>query len=109
MLTTTSLLRKYIGVLDAPLTMLLGVLRSARGKKTTTKKSSRGKAKEAGPKRILFVSDPWRWVQGQRAMVKGHRSQMRWFRWGWVGVGRYMVVNEVRREEGGGLGRGALT
>ncbi len=33
MLTTTSLARKYIGVLDAPLTLLLGVLRSVRGKK----------------------------------------------------------------------------
>jgi len=97
-LTTTSLARKYIGVLDAPLTMLLGVLRSARGKK---KKKSGGKA-EGGPRRILFVSDPWRWLRGQRAMVQGHRSQMRWFRWGWVGVGRYMVVNEVRREEGVG-------
>ncbi len=35
-------------------------------------------------------------------MVQGHRSQMRWFLWGWVGVGRYMVVNEVRREERAG-------
>jgi len=94
-LTTTSLARKYIGVLDAPLTMLLGVLRSARGKK----KKKSGRKAEGGPRRILFVSDPWRWVRGQRAMVQGHRSQMRWFRWGWVGVGRYMVVNEVRREE----------
>lgn len=95
MLTTTSLARKYIGVLDAPLTMVLGVLRSARGKK-------KGRAEGGGPRRILFVSDPWRWVRGQRAMVQGHKSQMRWFRWGWVGVGRYMVVNEVRREEGVG-------
>lgn len=77
-------------MLDAPVTMLLGVLRSAGGKK---------QGKDGGPKRMLFVSDPWQWMQGQKAMVRGHRSQMRWFRWGWVGVGRYMVVNEVRREE----------
>jgi len=23
---------------------------------------------------------------------------MRWFRWGWVAIGRYMVVNDLRRE-----------
>ena len=91
-LTTTSILRKYISVLDAPITMMLGVIRSARGKKKSAKE---------GPRRILFISDPWLWTKGQKAMVQGHASQMRWFRWGWVGFGRYMVVNDLRREEVG--------
>jgi len=50
-LTTTSLARKYIGV-----------LRSVRGKK---KKKSGGKA-EGGPRR-MFVSDSWRWAEGDGA------------------------------------------
>jgi hypothetical protein len=24
-------------------------------------------------------------------------SQMRWFRWGWIGLSRYMVVNDLKR------------
>jgi N-acetylglucosaminylphosphatidylinositol deacetylase len=26
---------------------------------------------------------------------------MRWFRWGWVALSRYMVVNELRKENVG--------
>ena len=31
------------------------------------------------------------------AMTRAHVSQMRWFRWGWIGVSRYMVVNDLGR------------
>ena len=93
-LNTTSLVRKYIGIFDAPTTLIFGVIRSVGGKKKV--------GKGQGPRRILFISDPWQWMKGQKAMVQGHASQMRWFRWGWVGLGRYMVVNDLRREEIGG-------
>lgn len=91
-LSTTNLLRKYIGFLDAPVTMLLGALRTAR---VNGKRKIEG---EKTPRRILFVSDVGQWRKGQKAMTRGHWSQMRWFRWGWIGVGRYMVVNDLKRE-----------
>ena len=91
-LTTTNVFRKYITFLDAPVTMLLGALQTAKGNKKRRAESGRI------PQRILFVSDPAQWRKGQKAMTRGHQSQMRWFRWGWIGVGRYMVVNDLRRE-----------
>ena len=56
------------------------------------------KKKREEPPTLLYISDFAQWWRGLNAMVHGHRSQMRWFRWGWVGVGRYMVVNDLRRE-----------
>ncbi|PBP17087.1 N-acetylglucosaminyl-phosphatidylinositol de-N-acetylase [Diplocarpon rosae] len=35
----------------------------------------------------------------QSAMTTAHKSQMRWFRWGWIGLSRYMVVNDLRLEK----------
>jgi N-acetylglucosaminylphosphatidylinositol deacetylase len=35
----------------------------------------------------------------QQAMTGAHKSQMRWFRWGWVGLSRYMVVNDLKLEK----------
>lgn len=42
-----------------------------------------------------FVNTWSEWRQAQDAMVNGHESQMRWFRYGWVGIGRYLLVNEL--------------
>lgn len=88
-LTTTNILRKYISALDAPITMLIAPFRDAS--------FSKRKRKEEPPT-LLYVSDVSNWIRGQKAMVTGHKSQMRWFRWGWVTVGRYMVVNDLKRE-----------
>ena len=58
-----------------------------------------GKEKGAAvPKRLMFLSDVGGYRTAQKAMTKAHKSQMRWFRWGWIAVGRYMVVNDLRRE-----------
>ncbi|KAJ5370749.1 N-acetylglucosaminyl-phosphatidylinositol de-N-acetylase [Penicillium cataractarum] len=89
-LTSTSMLRKYAGVLDAPYSMLLGVLGNLFGGKKTS-------AAE-GPARLLFVSSVGEWLTAQSAMVMGHKSQMVWFRWGWITIGRYMTVNDLKRE-----------
>lgn len=91
-LTSTNISRKYSSFLDAPITMLLGALRTATER---AKRNTKGEA----PRRLLFVNDFWQWRNAQRAMVEGHRSQMRWFRWGWIALGRYMVVNDLRREK----------
>ena len=91
-LTTTNIVRKYVSMLDATITMLQGALKTAGG-------SSEGKGKGYMPKRILFINDLRQWNQGQKAMINGHKSQMRWFRWGWILIGRYMVVNDLKREK----------
>ena len=97
-LRSTNVVRKFMGVLDAVGTMVGVVVGAARERAAAGRKEMRG-AKGERPDRLLFVSDLWQWRRGQRAMTRGHRSQMRWFRWGWVGVGRYMVVNDLRREK----------
>ncbi|KLJ06896.1 N-acetylglucosaminylphosphatidylinositol deacetylase [Blastomyces silverae] len=93
-LTSTSMLRKYIGVLDAPLSMVHGLV----GALFFDRKRSASTARERQPKRLLFVSGITDWVAGLKAMVCAHKSQMVWFRWGWVSIGRYMVVNDLKRE-----------
>lgn len=94
-LTTTNLLRKYMSFLDAPVTMLTGVL-GAVGRKGASKVAG---GEKVPPSRILFVNDFMQLRKAQRAMTMGHKSQMRWFRWGWIGVGRYMVVNDLKRQK----------
>ncbi|KAI4163426.1 MAG: hypothetical protein LQ342_002933 [Letrouitia transgressa] len=90
-LTSVSLSRKYISVVDALTTFSFGILWNMRA-------SQRGN-KPKGPRQLLFVSGMMQWRQGQRAMTNGHKSQMRWFRWGWIGFGRFMAVNDLRRED----------
>lgn len=88
-LRTTNILRKYLSILDVPTTLFTESLRNSW---TNPKK------KGAEPPSLLFINNFTEWRAGQTAMVKGHKSQMRWFRWGWVGVGRYMIVNDLKRE-----------
>lgn len=89
-LRTVGLVRKYGGVLDAALTWFLV------GDKGGKRDGGMGEG------RAVFVSD-WKGVRtAQKAMTEAHKSQMRWFRWGWIGLSRYMVVNEVREDGGWG-------
>ncbi|KAL3460391.1 putative deacetylase LmbE-like domain-containing protein [Aspergillus heterothallicus] len=96
-LTTTNLLRKYMGILDAPVTMVSGVFEglfsASKGKKAGV-----AMGKDGLPARLLYVSSVGEWMTAQAAMVKAHQSQMVWFRWGWISIGRYMAVNDLRRE-----------
>jgi N-acetylglucosaminylphosphatidylinositol deacetylase len=90
-LTTLPTLRKYIHIFDAPLTLLsiiisLLIRRSRRG----------GRADRAD--RVIFVSGFIDYYRAFGAMVQAHKTQMLWFRWGWILTGRYMVVNDLRRE-----------
>ncbi|KAF2489973.1 phosphatidylinositol glycan class L [Lophium mytilinum] len=85
-LTSTNIARKYLSVLDAPATIVGMMI---------------GGKKELGefPTPLMYVSGPTQYRRAQRAMTQAHESQMRWFRWGWIGVGRYMVVNDLVREK----------
>lgn len=85
-LTSTNIARKYAGVLDAPFTMVSSIISSAKTRDRTL------------PDRMMFLSDIGAYRKAQQAMTKAHKSQMRWFRWGWIVVGRYMVVNDLKRE-----------
>ena len=87
-LTTTNMLRKYSSFFDAPITIFL----------TAVSVGGSAKQKREQPPALIFVSGFNEYRSGQDAMVTGHKSQMRWFRWGWIGVGRYMIVNDLRRE-----------
>lgn len=84
-LTTTNVLRKYLSVLDLPLTMAAA---------TFAGKEARG----GWPNALVYVNGVGGWARGRRAMTDAHRSQMLWFRWGWIALSRYMVVNTLRRE-----------
>ncbi|KAF1921467.1 phosphatidylinositol glycan class L [Ampelomyces quisqualis] len=84
-LTTTSVFRKYLGVLDAPATMI-GALR-------------RPKELGSSPTPLLLVSSPVGYRRAQAAMTAAHQSQMRWFRWGWITLSRYMVINDLKKEK----------
>lgn len=82
-LTTTNILRKYTSVVDAAATIITCIWRP----------------KERGdfPSPLVFVSGPMDVRKAQRAMTTAHKSQMRWFRWGWIGLSRYMVINDLTK------------
>ena len=84
-LTTTSILRKYLSLLDTPAT-LFGILT---------------KRKELGsyPTPLVLVSSPMGYRTAQKAMTTAHESQMRWFRWGWITLSRYMILNDLKKEK----------
>jgi N-acetylglucosaminylphosphatidylinositol deacetylase len=83
-LTSTHTLRKFISVLDAPFTILTCILRR--------------KEVSANPTPLLFVSGIGAYRKARGAMVEAHKSQMVWFRWGWISLGRYMILNDLKKE-----------
>jgi N-acetylglucosaminylphosphatidylinositol deacetylase len=94
-LPTVNILRKYGSISDALVTMTVGAISNVTGGLAGDKKISRA---ERGAERVLFMSGLQRYWRAREAMVRGHRSQMAWFRWGWITIGRYMVVNDLKRE-----------
>lgn len=91
-LTTVGLVRKYVGILDVGWSLL----EMAFGRNASAwRKKSKTKTRGTEP-RLLFVSDLEGITKGWRAMVQAHASQMKWFRWGWIGVSRYMYVNDLK-------------
>ena len=100
-LTSTNILRKYISIFDAPVSMTWGIVRDAfQHQRKAQTRSSEGREAASGPapSKLLFVNDVTQYRTARRAMTNGHKSQMVWFRWGWIGIGRYMVVNDLKNE-----------
>lgn len=84
-LTTVNVFRKYISIFDALNTMAVAVF-------------SKGE-KGDHPSSLLMMSGVSQYRTGQKAMTTAHKSQMRWFRWGWIGMSRYMVINDLKLEK----------
>ncbi|KAL1590076.1 hypothetical protein WHR41_01288 [Cladosporium halotolerans] len=85
-LTTTNVARKYSSIIDAMITVIMSLF----------------KKKRTGnfPSPMLAVSGVGGLRKAQAAMTNAHQSQMRWFRWGWIGISRYMVVNDLVKAKG---------
>lgn len=95
-LTSTNIARKYTAIFDAPVSMLLSAVGKMMGSFSSDEKGI--KREDVPPSRLLFVSNVGQWFSAWKAMVLAHKSQMVWFRWGWITIGRYMVVNDLKRE-----------
>ncbi|KAK9353065.1 putative deacetylase LmbE-like domain-containing protein [Lipomyces doorenjongii] len=80
MLKSTSILRKYVSFLDIPYTYVSNHMFNRNSK---TERS------------LVLVSDVREYANTRDAMTQAHKSQMRWFRWGWISLSRYMVVNDL--------------
>ena len=84
-LSSVNIARKYVGLLDAPGTAISSVFRSF------------GSRRRDVPNRVAFLNDAGQYWKARGAMTTAHKSQMVWFRWGWITVGRYMYVNDLKR------------
>ncbi|RDW88665.1 LmbE-like protein [Coleophoma cylindrospora] len=84
-LTGISIVRKYTSIFDSLVTLIAAVVS--------------GGSKGDHPSPLLFLSGPQGVRIGQQAMTNAHVSQMRWFRWGWIGLSRYMAINDLRLEK----------
>lgn len=85
-LTTVPLWRKYLSTFDGPLSLMfhnINISSSTLSDSTTI------------PAGLLLVNTPAQTRIAQKAMTHAHVSQMRWFRWGWIGLSRYMVINDL--------------
>lgn len=85
-LTSVGFLRKYLGFLDSIPTFIGW----AAGTDKRDKKRPEGLVFLNG----ILGSGSYR--TAWRAMVGAHKSQMVWFRYGWITLSRYMFVNDLR-------------
>jgi N-acetylglucosaminylphosphatidylinositol deacetylase len=88
-LTTVSLGRKYIGFLDVLTTLASWAI----GADKKDKKRPGGLVFLSSLLGYGSITTAW------RAMVSAHKSQMVWFRYGWISLSRYMFINDLRLEK----------
>ncbi|KAF2238946.1 LmbE-like protein [Viridothelium virens] len=88
-LTSTNIVRKYLGLFDAPITLLSSVV-ATRSKKSASNV----------PYRLFFTNGLSEYWAARRAMTTAHQSQMLWFRWFWIVLSRYMTVNDLKADTG---------
>jgi len=88
-LTTVGMPRKYSGVMD----MLPTLASWAIGADKKDKKHPGGLIFMYGLAGKSSIVTAW------KAMVSAHKSQMVWFRYGWITLSRYMYINDLRLEK----------
>lgn len=88
-LKTVSLGRKYIGFLDVLTTLASWAI----GADKKDKKHPGGLVFLSSLMGYGSITTAW------RAMVSAHKSQMVWFRYGWISLSRYMFINDLRLEK----------
>lgn len=95
-LTTVGMLRKYTSFLDMFATMAGAIFAAGAEDQQKSGKSSPGMLVSMSS---LFGGRESA-ATARRAMTDAHKSQMVWFRWGWISMSRYMVINTLRLEKG---------
>ncbi|AEO69650.1 cac1fa96-2dc0-47f8-bf43-ac2a48e6c618 [Thermothielavioides terrestris] len=88
-LRTVPLARKYSAFLDIVATLVSWAL----GADKKDKKHPGGLVFLSGLAGHGGITTAW------KAMVSGHKSQMLWFRYGWIALSRYMYMNDLRLEK----------
>ncbi|CRK15573.1 N-acetylglucosaminyl-phosphatidylinositol de-N-acetylase like protein [Verticillium longisporum] len=98
-LTSVSLLRKYAAMADALPTLLGWYLAGGRSEGLDGAKEQKEDQDQPHPKSLLFFNQltgegglPTAW----KAMTTAHLSQMVWFRYAWIVLSRYMVINDLK-------------
>lgn len=95
-LTSVGVLRKYTAFLDALATVfeLLFVGGGVGSKKKGSDKGNPG----ALVSMSALVGARESYGAARAAMTEAHKSQMVWFRWGWIALSRYMYINDLKLE-----------
>ncbi len=88
-LTTVPLARKYTAFLDVLATMTSWAI----GADKKDKKHPGGLVFLNGLVGHGSIKTAW------SAMISAHKSQMVWFRYGWISLSRYMYINDLRLEK----------
>jgi N-acetylglucosaminylphosphatidylinositol deacetylase len=92
-LTSVGILRKYASFFDTLATMAVVLFRG---------RIARQQSGKGNPGILVTMSSlvggRENYGSARRAMTEAHKSQMVWFRWGWILLSRYMVINDLRLE-----------
>jgi len=95
-LTTVSFLRKYSGPFDVLAKLVVNRLAVLGGDNSLESRSEKEILGDH-PARLTFVHGlgTGGWATAKEAMTAAHVSQMKWFRYGWIILSRYMYVNDL--------------
>lgn len=92
-LTSVGIIRKYASFFDTFTTMGAFLFRGNQARR----KSDKGNPGTLVNMSLLFGGRE-SYGSARRAMTEAHKSQMVWFRWGWILLSRYMLINDLRLE-----------
>ncbi|KAI8626120.1 putative deacetylase LmbE-like domain-containing protein [Xylariaceae sp. FL1651] len=92
-LTSVGVLRKYVSFFDTFTTMIVLLFRGAEVRRQSGKGNPGTLMNMSG-----LLGGRESYGSARRAMTDAHKSQMVWFRWGWILLSRYMVINDLKLE-----------